>query len=41
LTVAAEAGVRPATTRFPLEEANSALAAMRSGRIEGAAVLVP
>jgi propanol-preferring alcohol dehydrogenase len=29
------------TTLYPLERANDALADLRSGRIEGAAVLVP
>lgn len=39
--LAAKAAVRPATTRFPLEEANEALERLRLGGIEGAAVLVP
>jgi propanol-preferring alcohol dehydrogenase len=38
---AAEAGVRTHVTRFRLADANHALEALRSGRIEGAAVLVP
>ena len=41
LPLAAEIPVRTTTTRFPLAEANEALARLRSGRIEGAAVLVP
>jgi alcohol dehydrogenase, propanol-preferring len=41
LAVAAEAGVRTATRAFPLARANEALAALRGGAIEGAAVLVP
>ena len=41
LELAARAGIRTATTAFPLALANQALAAVREGRIEGAAVLVP
>jgi propanol-preferring alcohol dehydrogenase len=41
LEIAAEAPVRTRTTVFPLAEANEALAALRGGRINGAAVLVP
>jgi propanol-preferring alcohol dehydrogenase len=41
MEVARKAGVRTATTVFPLREANAAVAALRAGRIEGAAVLVP
>jgi len=33
--------VRTVTQRFALEEANEALAALRAGRLTGAAVLVP
>jgi propanol-preferring alcohol dehydrogenase len=33
--------IRTTTTRYPLERANDALADLREGRIEGAAVLVP
>ncbi|MGC2290078.1 MAG: zinc-dependent alcohol dehydrogenase family protein [Thermoplasmata archaeon] len=40
-TVAATARVRTVTTRFPLEKANEALAEMRAGGVQGAAVLVP
>ena len=41
LELAAEAGVRTATTSFPLAKANEALEAVREGRVEGAAVLIP
>jgi alcohol dehydrogenase, propanol-preferring len=41
LALAARAGIRTATTAFPLDEANEALAALREARIEGAAVLIP
>ena len=41
LELAPRAGVRPATRRYPLTEANAALADLRAGAIEGAAVLVP
>lgn len=41
LDLAASAGIRTRTTRFPLARANEALAAVREGRLEGAAVLVP
>jgi propanol-preferring alcohol dehydrogenase len=40
LAIAQEAGVRTQTTAFSLEEADEALAALREGRLEGAAVLV-
>jgi len=33
--------VRTSVTLYPLEQANAALAALRAGAIEGAAVLVP
>jgi propanol-preferring alcohol dehydrogenase len=33
--------VRTSVTLYPLEQANEALAALRAGAIEGAAVLVP
>jgi len=39
LTLAAQAGVRPQVQPFALEEANRALAALREGRVHGAAVL--
>jgi len=41
LKVAPEAGVRTEVTVFPLEQANQALARLRDGKINGAAVLVP
>jgi propanol-preferring alcohol dehydrogenase len=34
-------GIVTATTRYPLNQANQALADLRAGRFEGAAVLVP
>lgn len=41
MDIAAEVPVKVRTTVFPLAQANEALAALRSGAIEGAAVLVP
>jgi propanol-preferring alcohol dehydrogenase len=41
LALAGAIPVRTTTTPFPLAAANEALAALREGRIEGAAVLVP
>jgi len=41
LALAAEAGVRARTELFPLRDANEALARLKRGEIEGAAVLVP
>lgn len=41
LALAPQAGVRTKTTVYPLERANEALADLRGGRIQGAAVLVP
>ena len=41
LTVAPQAGVKTQTTRYPLAAANEALADLRDGRLQGAAVLVP
>ncbi len=41
LEIAPRAGVRPATRRYRLADANAALADLRRGAIEGAAVLVP
>jgi propanol-preferring alcohol dehydrogenase len=41
LALAAEAGITAATTTYPLAAANEALADLRAGRLEGAAVLVP
>ena len=40
-TVAAKAHPRTVTTPFPLSRANEAIGAVREGRVEGAAVLVP
>jgi propanol-preferring alcohol dehydrogenase len=40
LVTAEAAGVRTRTTSFPLDRAEEALAALRGGRLEGAAVLV-
>jgi propanol-preferring alcohol dehydrogenase len=40
LAVAPKAGVRTEITRYPLERANEALADLRSGRLQGAAVLM-
>jgi propanol-preferring alcohol dehydrogenase len=34
-------GIVTQTTRYPLQQANQALADLRVGRFEGAAVLVP
>lgn len=41
LAIAQQVPVRTTTTAFPLAQANEALAQLRAGRIEGAAVLVP
>jgi len=41
LAIAPQAGVRTEVTRYPLERANDALADLREGRLQGAAVLVP
>jgi propanol-preferring alcohol dehydrogenase len=41
LDIAPKVPVRTTVTRFELEKANEALAAVRDGRLEGAAVLVP
>ena len=41
LAVAPKAGVRTTTVRYPLAAANEALADLREGRLQGAAVLVP
>ena len=41
MEIAAAVPVRTRTTVFPLDKANEALAALRSGEFEGAAVLVP
>jgi propanol-preferring alcohol dehydrogenase len=41
LAVAPQAGVQTEVTRYPLEAANAALADLREGRLQGAAVLIP
>jgi len=41
MEIAAQVPVKTRTTEFPLRQANEALEALRSGAIEGAAVLVP
>ena len=41
LRIAPLAGVRTETVRYRLEQANEALAGLREGRLQGAAVLVP
>ena len=41
LTKATEMGIVTKTTRYPLQQANEALADLRAGRFDGAAVLVP
>jgi len=41
LAVAPQAGIKMQVTRYPLERANEALADLRAGRFEGAAVLIP
>lgn len=41
LAVAPQAGIKMQVTRYPLAQANEALADLRAGRFEGAAVLVP
>jgi propanol-preferring alcohol dehydrogenase len=41
LNVAPQAGIRTEVTRYPLERANEALADLREGRLQGAAVLLP
>jgi alcohol dehydrogenase, propanol-preferring len=41
LALAPKAGIRTETVRYPLDRANEALADLRQGRLQGAAVLVP
>ena len=41
LQIASEIGLKPRATVFPLEQANQALAAVKSDSIDGAAVIVP
>ncbi len=41
LAIAPRAGIKMQITRYPLSDANTALADLRAGRFEGAAVLIP
>lgn len=41
LALAPHAGLKTHVTRYPLEQANEALADLRAGRFQGAAVLIP
>jgi propanol-preferring alcohol dehydrogenase len=41
LGIAPQAGIKTEVTRYPLERANEALADLREGRLQGAAVLIP
>ena len=41
LEIVPQAGIRTEVTRYPLDQANEALADLREGRLQGAAVLVP
>ena len=41
LNIAAEIGLKPKITLFPLEQANEALAAVKADAVDGAAVVVP
>ena len=41
LAIAPRAGIRMRVTRYPLDQANTALSDLRQGRFEGAAVLIP
>ncbi len=41
LTLAAEIGLRPQVTAFPLDRASDALAAIKNGAVSGAVVIVP
>jgi alcohol dehydrogenase, propanol-preferring len=41
LAIAPQAGIKMQVTRYPLSQANDALADLRQGRLEGAAVLIP
>jgi len=41
LAIAPRAGIKISVARYPLSEANTALADLRHGRFEGAAVLIP
>jgi alcohol dehydrogenase, propanol-preferring len=41
LTLAPRAGIKTHVVRYPLDQANHALADLREGRLQGAAVLIP
>jgi propanol-preferring alcohol dehydrogenase len=41
LSVAPKMGIKVTTKQYPLRQANEALADLRGGRFEGAAVLTP
>jgi propanol-preferring alcohol dehydrogenase len=41
LSLAPQVGIVTRTTTYPLRQANEALADLRAGKFEGAAVLVP
>jgi propanol-preferring alcohol dehydrogenase len=41
MEIVAQIPVKTSTTAYPLAKANEALDALRSGKLEGAAVLVP
>jgi len=41
LDIVPQAGVKTEVTRYPLAAANDALADLREGRLQGAAVLIP
>jgi propanol-preferring alcohol dehydrogenase len=41
LNLASEIGLQPKVTAYPLEQANEALAAVKSDRVDGAVVIVP
>jgi propanol-preferring alcohol dehydrogenase len=41
LALAAEIGIQPSVELFPLDRANEALARVRDGSLNGAAVLIP
>ncbi len=41
IDIAPKAGIRTEITRYPLDRANEALADLRDGRLQGAAVLIP
>ncbi len=41
LAIAPRAGIKMQITRYPLSDANAALADLRAGRFDGAAVLIP